>query len=58
MRSVFCTHAARQHGVCLASADGLLITTRALLLLQIVREAYPDHSQFDSSSKYYDASAK
>lgn len=25
---------------------------------QIVKEAYPDPSQFDASAKYYDASAK
>jgi predicted RNA-binding protein with PUA-like domain len=27
-------------------------------LSRVVREAYPDHTQFDRKSKYYDASAK
>jgi predicted RNA-binding protein with PUA-like domain len=27
-------------------------------LFQVVREAYPDHTQFDQKSEYYDAAAK
>lgn len=36
----------------------LSISHPSLLLLQIVKEAYPDHTQFDQKDPHYDSSSR